>query len=123
MLGNLNLWKNKMTTIINTKTKFFWSKIQKNLLFIFFALQLVACSKQETFKTETFKTTSGWGYSIAYKSKIIIKQSIIPVLSDVKSFSSEDDAKKVAHLVVEKLDQNLSPTVTKNDLILLKIKF
>ena len=72
--------------IINTKKQFFWSKIQKNLLLLLLVLQFTACAKNENFKIESFKTTSGWGYSIAYKNKIIIKQSIIPVISDTKSF-------------------------------------
>ncbi|MCD0468504.1 DUF4907 domain-containing protein [Flavobacterium sp. JAS] len=108
--------------IINTKLKFFWATIQKNLLFLLLVLQFAACTKNEAFKSEAFQTKSGWGYSITYKSKIIIKQSIIPVIRDSKSFSTEDDALKVAHLVVDKLNQQISPTVTKNDLILLKIK-
>lgn len=110
-------------TIINIKKKFFWGKIQKNLLFILVFLMFAACAKHQTFKTETFKTTSGWGYSIAYKGKILIKQSIIPVIAENKSFSTEEDALKVADLVVQKLNQKISPTVTKNELILLKIKF
>lgn len=109
--------------IINIKKQFFWAKIQKNLLFILLVLLLASCKKSETFKTESFKTTSGWGYSIAYKNKIIIKQSVIPVLSDNKSFSTEDDALKVGNLVEKKLRDGILPTVTKNDLILLKIKF
>ncbi|WP_229655036.1 DUF4907 domain-containing protein [Flavobacterium sp. LC2016-23] len=96
---------------------------RKNFLFILLALQLTACTKNNTLKTETFKTASGWGYSITYKDKIIIRQSIIPVINDSKSFSTEEDALKVANLVEKKLSQNISPTVTKNDLILLKIKF
>jgi hypothetical protein len=107
---------------INNKKQFFWSKIQKNLLFLLLVLQFTACAKKEPFKTESFKTTSGWGYTIAFKKKIIIKQSIIPVINDTKSFSTESDAIKVADLVVQKLNQNISPTVSKNDLILLKIK-
>lgn len=121
MPGNLDLKMSKATMTIN-KHKFFWSKIQKNLLILFFALQIVSCAKKENFKTESFKTSSGWGYSISYKEKIIIKQSIIPVINDTKSFSTEEEALKTAGLVVEKLKQNLSPTVTKNELILLKIK-
>lgn len=121
MHGNLDLKMNKATMIINTK-QFFWSKIQKNLLLFILVLQIVSCTKKEVFKTESFKTNSGWGYSISYKDKIIIKQSIIPVINDNKSFSTEEDALKTAHFVVEKLKQNLSPTVTKNELILLKIK-
>lgn len=109
--------------IINPKKKIFWSKIQKNLLFIFLVLLLAGCAKKETFRLEPFQTTSGYGYTIAYQNKIIIKQSVIPVISDNKSFSTEEDALKVGNLVVEKLKHQTSPTVTKNDLILLKIKF
>lgn len=121
MHGNLDLKTNKATMTINTK-QFFWSKIQKNLLLLILVLQIVSCAKKEAFKSESFKTNSGWGYSISYKDKIIIKQSIIPVINDNKSFSTEEDALKTADLVVKKLKQNLSPTVTKNELILLKIK-
>jgi len=110
-----------MTMTINTK-QFFRGKIRKNLLFLFLVLQMTACSKNETLKVESFKTTSGWGYLLSYKNKIIIKQSIIPVINDTKSFSTEEDAIKVANLVAKKLKENNSPTVTKNDLILLKIK-
>jgi hypothetical protein len=83
---------------------------------------LTACTQKEILHAESVKTASGWGYTISYKDKILIKQTIIPVISEVKSFSSEDDALKVAGLVVKKLHQNKSPSVTKNDLILLKIK-
>ncbi|MDA6070971.1 DUF4907 domain-containing protein [Flavobacterium sp. AC] len=107
---------------INIQKQFFWGKIQKNVLLAILILQFLACAKNETFKIEAFKTTSGWGYSIATKNKIIIKQAIIPVINDNKSFSTESDALKVGHLVVEKLNNNISPTITKNDLILLKIK-
>lgn len=111
-----------MTTIINLKNQFFWAKIQKNLFFLLLVLQIASCAKEAPFKAESFKTTSGWGYTIAFKNKIIIKQSIIPVINDTKSFTTENDALKTANLVVDKLNQNISPTVTKNDLILLKIK-
>lgn len=110
-----------MMTITNTK-QFFWSNIQKNLLVFILLLLFAACSKKEALTSTAFKTNSGWGYTIAYKEKILIKQSIIPVISDSKSFESESDAMKVADLVKQKLKNNLSPTVTKNELILLKIK-
>ncbi|WP_281631173.1 DUF4907 domain-containing protein [Flavobacterium luteolum] len=107
--------------ITNIK-KVFWSTIQK-ILIVFALLSLfTACTKKEALTTASFKTNSGWGYTIAYKEKILIKQSIIPVISDTKSFKTENDALKVADLVKQKLKENLSPTVTKNELILLKIK-
>jgi len=71
---------------------------------------------------KSFKTKSGWGYSIASHNRVLIQQSIIPVINDTKSFTTEEDALKIGNLVVDKLNKDLSPTVTKNDLILLKIK-
>lgn len=108
--------------IMITSKQFFRAKIGKNLLFLFVVLHITACSKNQIFKAESFKTTSGWGYIIYKKNKIIIKQSIIPVINDTKSFSTKKDAVKVANLVVQKLKEHNLPTVTKNDLILLKIK-
>jgi len=107
--------------ITNIK-KIFWSTIQKNLIVFALLSLFTACTKKEALTTASFKTNSGWGYTIAYKEKILIKQSIIPVISDTKSFKTENDALKVADLVKQKLKENLSPTVTKNELILLKIK-
>ncbi len=111
-----------MTMIINVKKQFFWTKIQKNLLVLLVVITFAACSKKEPLQIASFQTPTGWGYTISNDNKILIKQSIIPVISQVKSFESEEDALKVANLVAEKLSQNISPSLTKNDLILLKIK-
>ncbi|MCW2117846.1 DUF4907 domain-containing protein [Flavobacterium sp. 7A] len=70
----------------------------------------------------SFKTSTGWGYTISQNKKIIIKQTIIPVIENNSSFKTESDALKVGQLVLEKLNNNISPTVTKNDLNLLSIK-
>ncbi|WP_289664984.1 DUF4907 domain-containing protein [Flavobacterium panacagri] len=107
--------------ITNIK-KHFWALIQKCFLFSAFFIFLISCTKKEALTAASFKTESGWGYTISYKEKILIKQTVIPVVSDNKSFASENDALKVADLVKQKLKQNLSPAVTKKDLILLKIK-
>jgi hypothetical protein len=82
----------------------------------------MACTRKESFKIATFKTKTGWGYSITSNDRVLIKQSIVPVINDIKSFKTKEDALKVGTLVVDNLNKDLSPTVTKNDLILLKIK-
>ncbi|MFD2941530.1 DUF4907 domain-containing protein [Flavobacterium notoginsengisoli] len=107
--------------IINIQ-KHFRNNIRKCFLLFIFLIFFISCTKKEALTSTSFKTNSGWGYTIAYKEKILIKQTIIPVISENKSFATEGDALKVAELVKEKLKQNLSPTVTKKDLILLKIK-
>jgi uncharacterized phage protein gp47/JayE len=70
----------------------------------------------------TIETPTGWGYTITQNDKIIIKQTIIPAVENNSSFKSKRDAMKVGELVLQKLINDLSPTVTKNDLILLSIK-
>lgn len=114
--------------IISQKKQFFWAKIQKNYSRLFLrtvtiitALLIIACNKKENYHVESIKTTTGWGYTIANEEKIIIKQTIIPAINNYKSFTTEKDAIKTAHLVVKKLEADLSPTISKKDLILLDI--
>lgn len=121
---------NKMMTTTNTNNQFFWAKVQKNFLFntakklilLSCLFVLFACTKKQGLVLESIKTTTGWGYVIKNNDKIIIKQSIIPVIANQKSFKSEDEAIKVGTLVLNKLKHKTSPTITKKDLILLSIK-
>jgi hypothetical protein len=132
MYGNLNQKKNKTTMIINNcNSKFFWEKPQKNfsyllnlslIVFIIGLVLFIFCRKEQDLKIQSLKTINGWGYVIKNNDKIIIKQSIIPVISESKSFKTEKEALAVGQLVIQKLNSNNSPTITKNDLILLKIK-
>ena len=115
---------------INTTNKFFWKKIQKNfsyntnlyLIIFLIGLLIFTYSGEENLKVQSIRVTDGCGYSIANNDKIIIKQTIIPVISNSKSFKTEKDALAVGQLVLQKLSSDNSPTITKNDLILLKIK-
>lgn len=64
----------------------------------------------------TFKTDNGWGYAITVNNKLFIKQSAIPVIEGNKGFASEQDAAKVAQLVINKLVKHESPTIKKDEL-------
>lgn len=92
------------------------------LKLLFYILLLASCNTGSNFELDTIKTPSGWGYTITNNDQIIIKQSIIPVIQNNKSFSSKEDALKVGRLVKQKLEDNLSPTITKKDLLLLSVK-
>jgi hypothetical protein len=87
-------------------------------LFLFFS-----CNKNENLNVQSLKTDTGWGYLITNNQRIIIKQTVIPVISKNKSFKTEQQALKVGNLVLQKLKDDLSPTVTKKDLFLLAVKF
>lgn len=118
-----------MTT--NNKSKFFREPFRKNFSFPFnvsiiillvAVLLFIFCPKEKKLNVDTIKLNQGWGYVINYNNRMIIKQTVIPVISENKSFQTEKDALAVGQLVVKKLETNISPTITKNDLILLKIK-
>lgn len=120
-----------MTMITNIKLKFFWKTIQKNfsfglvkntLLLLLGLILIMSCHRNKNLSIHAFKTTTGWGYVIVNQEKTIIKQTIIPVISEIKSFKTEEDALKIGNLVLQKLTDDLSPTVTKKDLIALNIK-
>jgi len=95
--------------------------IVKTLAFIIFSAFIYSCNNNAEWKANAFRTKNGWGYSISKSGKIYIKQSSIPAVSEIKSFKSEEDALKVAHLVAEKIAKNVSPTITENELKLLNI--
>ncbi len=86
------------------------------VLFLF-----ISCNSNEKYLVKSIKVKNGWGYTIAINDKIVIKQTLIPTVSNQVSFTTEDDALKVGNLVLERIKQNLSPTIAKNDLILLEI--
>ncbi|MFI1773234.1 DUF4907 domain-containing protein [Thalassobellus citreus] len=69
-----------------------------------------------------YEANSGYGYSITYKEKLLIKQDYIPVIQNVQPFYSYNDALKVGGLVKEKLKNKENPKVSLIDLKQLKIK-
>ena len=93
----------------------------KFIKLLFVLLLSVSCKRDTEFEVKSIKVNDGWGYTIGINDKIIIKQSVIPTVSTKRSFKNEGDALKVGNLVLERIKQNLSPTVAKKDLILLEI--
>jgi hypothetical protein len=68
-------------------------------------------------KDTTLKSGTGWGYKIFVGNEIYINQPFIPGVPGKQYFKTEDDAHKVALLVVEKIKQHhLPPTVSGNEL-------
>jgi hypothetical protein len=118
-------------TTINTKIKFLRKNIRRNLIhlfnlyliiFILGTIIFVFCKKEDNLKVVSIKIKNGWGYTIQKNDKIFIRQTIVPAVSSHKCFQSEKEALAVGQLVVQKLKSNLAPTITKGDLVSLKIK-
>ena len=68
-------------------------------------------------RDSTFKSGTGWGYKVYVGNDIYINQPFIPGVPGRRYFVTEDDAKKVAELVVKKIMRHhLPPTVSGNEL-------
>lgn len=64
----------------------------------------------------TFYKQTGWGYEVLVDGKTIIHQEIVPALPVETGFSKKEYAEKAAQLVIQKLQRNDLPTLTKTDL-------
>lgn len=74
------------------------------------------------FRLETIEVDSGWGYAIFADGKKLIIQRIIPVVEGNHAFDTQEDAYNCAHLVILKLIKGqMPPSLTRKDLIELKI--
>lgn len=58
----------------------------------------------------------GYGYRIYVDNQLYILQDEIPALPGLASFKSEADARKVAELMISKMETEQLPTVTREEL-------
>ena len=73
------------------------------------------------YSLQVIQIDGGWGYEIVADNKIYISQKYIPAIEGNQLFDNKDDAIKVGQLVLYKLQNKHSPTITKEDLAKLKI--
>ncbi|WP_159023402.1 DUF4907 domain-containing protein [Formosa sp. L2A11] len=73
-------------------------------------------SSSSIFNSKVYKTNSGYGYEITMNDKLLIKQDYIPAISENISFCNEDDANKIADIVISKLEEKVAPTITLEEL-------
>ncbi|MDO5969418.1 DUF4907 domain-containing protein [Flavivirga aquimarina] len=79
-------------------------------------------SIKNDFKTSIYKIKTGFGYSISYNNKLLIKQENIPAIQNNQPFCSFNDAQKVSDLVKEKLEKKETPKISLIELKKLKIQ-
>ena len=65
---------------------------------------------------EPFRSGDGWGYNILADGKVHIHQPFMPAVPGRQEFKTEEDAMKVGRLVVKKITENLSPTISLKEL-------
>ncbi len=83
--------------------------------------QSKASAAKITWTFQTYAVKGGWGYYIFCNGDKMINQDQIPAIEGKHPFASDEQAKKTAQLVVEKLCKNKIPSVTKEELIKLGV--
>jgi len=73
-------------------------------------------NRKKLYSYSLVKSSSGWGYDILRSNRIFIHQDYVPILPDRKGFSTQEEAKKAAGLVITKLEHNKPPTLTYREL-------
>lgn len=69
-----------------------------------------------------FTDTIGWGYDIYRNGKCIVHQYHIPAISGIIGFASEEDAQKIAYLVLKKINDGLErPSISLKEIDSLNI--
>ncbi|MFV0564554.1 MAG: DUF4907 domain-containing protein [Flavobacteriaceae bacterium] len=79
-------------------------------------------SNASTLKTDVIQVEGGFGYTVSYRGKSLIKQEHIPAIESQMAFFKAADAQKVGNLVAEKIKRKENPKVTLEELKQLKIQ-
>lgn len=84
----------------------------------------MSCEKKSrNLEIKITKQNSGYGYQILKKRKILINQPYIPAIQGEKTFKSEEDAQKTAHLVINKMHKYSLPKISVHELDSMKIEY
>lgn len=64
----------------------------------------------------TFQSSLGWGYNITVNDSVFIHQDFIPAIQGKKGFVTQNDAAKTGNLVLDKIKNKRSPSVSLREL-------
>jgi len=98
------------------------STVLVSVLLIFLILVRMLSTKTSLY-SEVFISGDGYGYTIKAGDKVLIKQYFIPAVQEEISFMSDNDAKLVSALVLNRLLKKESPVVTIEDLNKLNVNY
>ncbi|WP_159517295.1 DUF4907 domain-containing protein [Sunxiuqinia indica] len=86
-------------------------------------LLLHSCKSKTTIHLEIMPVKNGWGYVLKKDTHVFIKQEIIPTVMGHQFFKTEEEARKVGELVLQKFEAGKSPSIKKAELDSLNIHY
>ncbi len=112
--GNSSLQKN-MTNMIRMK---FLVVIAISFLTLSAAVVIaISYPRSQKYELSVYRVSSGWGYDIGFKGKVIIHQPFIPVLPGNAAFPDRASACAAGRLVIKKLSAGECPSLEKDEIL------
>lgn len=79
---------------------------------------LVGCQPTSHYEVSVLNfEEAGFGYQINYRGKLFIQQEFVPAIPCKKYFQSEENAKAIGQLMVEKIEKKEFPSINKKELV------
>jgi hypothetical protein len=72
---------------------------------------------RDDIRLKTFRSESGWGYSVYTQKKVVIWQPYIPAVEGKKSFETKRDARRAGKITKGKLATGQDPSINVEELI------
>lgn len=82
-----------------------------------------AIQQEPEINLTVYALENGWAYKVLINNSIFIDQENIPGLTGDKVFQSKSEAEKCGQLVIKKLRQRVIPSVSKEELDSLGIRY
>lgn len=79
-------------------------------------IEFLYTKSNSPYELKVEENLEGWEYTIYYNDEIILKQRNIPGISTRKLFKTKIEAEKIGYLVISRLENKISPAVSKIDL-------
>jgi len=86
------------------------------LFLVIILIVIIYAKRGHSYEIEAFRSDPGWGYDILMNNKVYIHQPYMPVVEGQVPFKDKQSARKTARLVIKKIRDHKSPSVTKEEL-------
>ena len=113
---NFNPVKKTIQTIINKPRTIIITACMIAAVITLYKFTNMRQQAQPVLSYKCFNTGNGWGYDILCNDSIIIHQDVAMGVHGTAGFSSEQQAKAVAAIVIEKIKSGKIPTITRREL-------
>jgi hypothetical protein len=85
------------------------------LFAVILGVSVTLAGRGHFYDVELYKSSDGWGYDILKKDNVYIHQPFMPAIEGEVPFPDKKSARKTGRLVIKKIRNRESPTLTKEE--------